>query len=90
MSAVEPRERHVKVVDVEPTSNDRDRAVVTFDGAVRIVCDHADVDGSDNLTLYRDAESVCHAKVLGVPLDVPNLVRRAIKYGEHGSWGDPQ
>lgn len=78
--------RPIETVDVEPTP-DGEAAVVELDsGVVRIVADRVDLDGSDNLTFYRENRSVAHAKVLGVPLEVPNLVRRAVKHGERGSW----
>jgi len=74
----------VERIEVRPDGDET--ALVTLDDSVRLAVDHADVDGSDNLTLYRDGSSVAHVKVLGVPLEVPNLVRRAIENGESGVW----
>jgi hypothetical protein len=66
--------------------NDDETALVSLDGSVRLVVDHADLDGSDNVTFYRDGSPVAHATVVGVPLEVPNLVRRAITHHERGTW----
>lgn len=78
--------RRVERIEVGPHGSNSDTAVVTLDGATRLVVDRADVDGSDNLTFYRENVSVAHVKVLGVPLEVPNLVRRAIQHLETGVW----
>jgi hypothetical protein len=77
--------KRIEKISVEPVPSG-DAAAVELGDAVRVVADHADLDGSDNLTLYRERTSVAHAKVLGVPLEVPNLVRRAVEYGETGVW----
>ena len=74
----------VERIEVEPSGDET--ALVTLDGSVRLVVEAADVDGSDNLTFYRESDSVAHVKALGVPLEVPRLVRRAVKHGERGVW----
>jgi len=71
---------------IEVQQNSDETALVTLDGSVRLAVDAADVDGSDNLTFYRENSSIAHVKVLGVPLEVPRLIRRAIEHSERGVW----
>jgi len=73
-------------ITVRPsTVQGSDHAIIEMNG-IRIIAERADLDGSDNLTFYRDNVSIAHVKVCGVPLEVTNLVRRAIQYGETGEW----
>lgn len=77
-------DKRVERIEVEPESVGA--AIVSLDGSVRLVADHADLDASDNLTFYRDGSEIAHATVVGVPLEVPTLVRRAAEHGEWGTW----
>lgn len=83
----DPTEWKITTVTVEPKETPEGRvAVVRLDDAVRVVTDYADLDGADNLTFYRNGYEIADAKVLGVPLEVPTLVQRAIDHGETGEW----
>jgi len=77
----------VESIAVEPSgSSGSEHAIVVLDDAVRVVADSADLDADDGLTLYHQNTSVASVTVDGVPLEVPNLVRRAVKFDEHGEW----
>ena len=71
----------VESIAVEPAPN-ADAAIVTVDGRTEIVADAADVDRDDRLNLTADNRVLARIETVTPALSVPNMVRRAVEYGE--------
>jgi hypothetical protein len=74
----------VNIIEVKPSPNGNN-AIVDF-GNVEVIAESAYLDDSSNLELVLDNRIVAKVEVNGVPVEVTNMVRRAIRYEEKAVW----